>query len=313
MPRTPVVIGGNGYVGRHVCQMLTESGVDFAATTRGEARELKEAFPQADIIGRFNLADPTTFEMVSNFSSFIMLASASVPSTFADSLHDEAVHNLLPFIDFFDSIPEGSRVIFVSSGGAVYGDSGAHVGPIDETVTPASISPYGLVKGFIEETLRYHARRRGIRFMILRPSNPIGPEVMLPGGEVRRRPQGVVTIFLRRMLAGEPITVYGDGTSERDYFDVRDLARAIRDVNAMPELACDTVNVGMGEGIELGALIDRIAAVAGSDAGVDLQPARGFDVQRIVLDTSRLRALTGWTPTISLDQSIRDTLDWLRS
>lgn len=313
MPSTPVVIGGNGYVGRHVCQVLTENGIGFAVTTRGEARELKEAFPHADIIGRFSLADATTFEMVSEFRSFIMLASASVPSTFADSLHDETVHNLLPFIDFFEFIPEGSRVIYVSSGGAVYGDAGAHDGPIAETVASASISPYGLVKGFVEETLRYHARRRGIRFTILRPSNPIGPEVVLSGGEVRRRPQGVVTIFMRRMLAGEPITVFGDGTSERDYFDVRDLARAIHDIHRLPDLDCDTVNVGMGEGTSLGDLIERIGTVVGQQAGIDWQPARGFDVQRIVLDTSRLRALTGWQPAISLDQSIRDTWAWLRS
>lgn len=312
MPMTPVIIGGNGYVGRHVCEVLTESGVPFAVTTRGEAREMKAAFPHADIIGRFSLADSTTFEMVSEFRSFILLASASVPSTFADSLHDETVHNLLPFIDFFEFIPEGSRVIFVSSGGAVYGDAGAHDGPISEAVPPASISPYGLVKGFVEETLRYHARRRGIRFTILRPSNPIGPEVMLSGGEVRRRPQGVVTIFMRRMLAGEPITVFGDGTSERDYFDVRDLACAIRDIHRLPDLNCDTVNVGMGEGTALGDLIDRIGAVVGRTPDVDWQPARGFDVQRIVLDTARLKALTNWQPKISLDESIRDTWEWLR-
>jgi UDP-glucose 4-epimerase len=308
----PLIIGANGYVGRHVCQAYAEAGLSFTMTTRSEGLDLQHAFPNQPIIRRFSLDDPSSYEMVSDFRSIVILASASVPSTFADSVRGEAMHNLLPFIDFVDRLPAGTRVVYASSGGTVYGDT-TFDGVIGEDTPLCPISPYGLMKGMIEQLIRYHAHRRGINFVIVRPSNPVGPALSAAVGDTRRRPQGAVTIFLRKILAGDPITMFGDGQNERDYFDVRDLGRGIVAVEQDRSVRNVTLNMGMGRGTTLNALIAMIAEAAGLPVTIDRQPERGFDVKRIVLDTQRIRTLTGWTAQIPLEQSIRDTRDWLAS
>jgi UDP-glucose 4-epimerase len=308
----PLIIGANGYVGRHVCRAYRDAGLPFTMATRGEGQELQAAFPDADIVRRFSLDDPSSYEMVGDFRSIVILASASVPSTFADSVRGEVTHNLLPFVDFLNTLPPGKRVVYASSGGTVYGDT-PEDGLIGEGTRLQPISTYGLMKGMIEELIRYHARCCGIDFVIVRPSNPVGPASSPPGSDPRRRPQGAVTIFLRKILAGEPITMFGDGLNERDYFDVRDLGRGIAALEQDSSVRNVTLNMGMGRGTTLNALIELIGAVVGKPVQIDRQPARGFDVKRVVLDTQAIRGLTGWTAGIPLEQSISDTRDWLAS
>ncbi len=306
----PLIIGGNGYIGRHVCQAYADAGLPVTIATRGEGVDLKALFPGAAVVRSFSLDNPSSYELISEFSSVIILASASVPSTFADSVRGEVTHNLLPFVDFLSNLPPGKRIVYASSGGTVYGDT-PEDGLISEDARLQPISPYGLMKGMIEELIRYQARCCGLDFVIVRPSNPVGPAVAPPGNDPRRRPQGAVTIFLRKILAGESITLFGDGLNERDYFDVRDLGRGILAVEQDRTIRNVTLNMGMGRGTTLNALIAMIAEVANKDVKIDRQPARGFDVRRVVLDTQRISKLSGWSARIPLQQSIRDTRDWL--
>ena len=301
----PVILGANGYIGRHVCADYAREGIAFTATTRGDAAHLQSAFPVASALGGVTLTDPVTFEGLTRNSSFVLLATASVPSTFS-SLRDEATHNLLPFVSLFERIEPGSRVIYVSSGGTVYGDVSTSTSLLREDAPTAPISPYGQNKIFIEEALKYYARTRGFSYVILRPSNPVGPDFVGPNLKAAPRPQGVVTIFLRQIADSLPIKVFGDGEAERDYFDVRDLARAIRLVEQSPEIVNVTLNVGMSVGTSLNELIEIIRDEVGFEFPVERQPARGFDVRRVVLDTANIQSMTGWTPRISLAQSVSD-------
>jgi UDP-glucose 4-epimerase len=306
----PLIIGGNGYIGRHVCKAYADAGLPFTIATRGEGVDLQTLFPQAAVVRRFSLDDPSSYELIGDFDSIVILASASVPSTFADSVRGEVTHNLLPFVDFLSSLRPGKRVVYASSGGTVYGDT-PEDGLIGEDMRLQPISPYGLMKGMIEELIRYQARCCGLDFVIVRPSNPVGPAWSSPGSDPRRRPQGAVTIFLRKILADEPITLFGDGLNERDYFDVRDLGQGILTIEQDRAISNVTLNMGMGQGTTLNALIAMVADAAGKAVKIDRQPARGFDVKRVVLDTQRIRQVAGWSARIPLEQSICDTRDWL--
>jgi UDP-glucose 4-epimerase len=301
----PVIVGANGYIGRHVCAEYAEHGDRFTATTRGDATHLQSAFPLATAIGGVSLADPRTFEGLTRQPSFVLLATASVPSTFR-SLRDEAMHNLLPFVGLFERIEPGSRVIYISSGGTVYGHVSTPNSLLAEDAPMAPISPYGQNKIFIEEALKYYARTRGFNYVILRPSNPVGPDFVAPNLGAAPRPQGVVTIFLRRIAQSLPIKVFGDGEAERDYFDVRDLARAIRLIEQSPDIIDVTLNVGMGVGVTVNKLIAIMRAQVGFEFSVDRVPARDFDVRRVVLDTQKIRDISTWTPDISLEVSVSD-------
>lgn len=305
-PQATIIIGANGYIGRHVCSVFDRNGVPFTATTRGPADHLLNAFSTARVISGASLTDPATCEAVAQARTIILLATASVPSTFS-SLREEAQHNLLPFVEIFEHVQPGAKVIYVSSGGAVYGNVAAEAPLIAETAATAPISPYGQTKLFIEEALKFYARTRGFDYVILRPSNPVGPDFSFQNTTAPTRVQGVVTIFLRQIAAGQSLKVFGDGEAQRDYFDVRDLARAIYLVHATGTVRDVTMNVGLGSGTSLNGLIEIIRRQTGRDFQVDYQPSRGFDVRRVVLDTSLVRTAIDWAPEMELAQSVADT------
>jgi UDP-glucose 4-epimerase len=251
-------------------------------------------------------------EVASEHQLVVLLASATVPATFPESVEDEIRHNLVPYASFLSSLAPDTKVIFVSSGGTVYGDAPPERGSREsDPVQPRS--PYGLVKLMIEDTVRYYARRRGLSFVILRPSNPIGPRHQPINLYGTKGHQGVATIFLQNILTDGKVMLIGDGSVSRDYFDVRDLASAIR------MMICDgipndiTLNIGSGKALSLVELIECIKTIVNHPFEIVRMPARTFDVGRSVLDISRIKETVGWRPEISIETSIRDTWEWLLS
>jgi UDP-glucose 4-epimerase len=196
-----------------------------------------------------------------------------------------------------------TRLAYISSGGTVYGQPDSL--PVPETAPARPIGSYGRLHLLCEEEIERHRAEHGLRARILRCSTVYG-EHQRPD-----RGQGAVVTFLHRIERGETIHLYGDGGTIRDYVYAGDIAAVAVDLMQRDDGAT-VLNVASGKGTSLLELLRRAEKQVGRAAVVERHPERGFDVHQIVLDTSRLRELTGFEPT-PLEAGMQRTRAWLKS
>ena len=195
----------------------------------------------------------------------------------------------------------GARVVFSSTGGAIYGECEE---PADEASERRPLAPYGTAKLAGEEYLLTYQRLHGMANVALRFGNVFGPR-QDPHGEA-----GVVAIFLGRLRDGETCLIFGDGTQERDYVFVGDVVSALM---AAAEVEGGIFNVGTGRASSVLELYDLCRKVAGSELEARLAPARPGELQRSVLDISKAADELGWRPETSLEEGLRQTWNWIRA
>ena len=196
------------------------------------------------------------------------------------------------------------RLVFVSSGGTVYGPATTLPIPEDHPTNP--ISAYGIHKLLIEKHLGLHVYRDSLHAMVLRAANPYGP-YQRPG-----RGQGLVANLMMRRLSGKPIEIWGDGSTVRDYLYVDDMVRALLAAAAY-EGSHRILNVGSGVGRsvkEVMAAVDEVLGIR--NAEVRFLPGRPADVPSNILDVSRIRTELGWSVQVDWLQGMRRTADWLK-
>jgi UDP-glucose 4-epimerase len=195
------------------------------------------------------------------------------------------------------------RIVYLSSGGTVYGDPRRL--PVSEDHPLDPLCSYGIVKVAVEKYLNMYSVLEGLNATVLRVSNPYG-------GTARRTNdlQGVVPIFLRKMVAGESIEIWGDGSTVRDYIYIDDLIDAM--VCALGLQGSGVYNIGSGVGHSLNEVLKILSDVTGIEARVRYSAPRGFDVSRIVLDVSRAKEALGWRPSTTLHQGCSRYWDLLR-
>jgi UDP-glucose 4-epimerase len=292
-----LVIGGNGFIGSHVVDELAARGHEVAVFDRFSANGTRYAATSVrrivgDVLNRADVA-----AAVPGAEIVVHLVSTTSPATAEDDPEMDLRTNVPASIDLFRIAAEAGvrRVVFASTGGAIYGDY--DVPMMDETLAPRPISPYAIAKLSIEGYLRYFRRRAGLESVALRISNPYGPRQ----GVGRR--QGVIPIFLHEILAGRPITVLGDGSMERDFIAVQDVARMLVDV-AEGTPRHEVYNIGSGRGTTVTELVDTIRGVTGREVAVEHRPMPPTFVRRVVLDTSRFRGEFGDRPLVSLEDGI---------
>ena len=188
------------------------------------------------------------------------------------------------------------RFVFVSSGGAVYGRAARLPAREDDPTEP--ISAYGVGKLAVEKYVALFSSAHGLPGVTLRLSNPFGPY------QLAGTPVGVVARMVQKLSAGEPIEIFGDGSTVRDYLEIGDAARALALAADPGRLPPGLYNVGSGEGTSLAEVAATVGAVAGRPLEIVHRPARGFDVPAIVLDTARLRTASGWRPEVPFAEGV---------
>jgi UDP-glucose 4-epimerase len=195
------------------------------------------------------------------------------------------------------------RVVFASTGGAIYGEVEGTAATEDHPRRPCS--PYAIAKLAVERYLEGY-RAAGLETVVLRYANVDGPR-QDPHGEA-----GVVAIFIQRILAGLTPTIFGDGEQVRDFVYVDDVVRANLLAHAVPlaDGAPAVFNVGTGRGSSVSALWSAVAAIAGSTVRPSHEPARRGDLVRSVLDPSRARTALGWEATVDIADGLRRTWQW---
>ena len=299
-PGDRVLVVGLGFIGSHVAAALDRAEVPATILTR---RLASPGTARARLV-RGDAADPATVaEAMEGVHHVVYCAGGLMPAQ--SNLHPTADIELAlpPLICVLEALRHrpGTGITFLSSGGTVYGNPLRL--PVDEDHPTEPITSYGVMKLASEKYIRMYTSLYGVPGRILRCSNVYGE------GQPPDRGQGVVAAFLHRVLADQPITLFGDGSVIRDYLYAGDLAGLVVRLLALegqPEL----VNVGSGVGTSLQRVVDLVEAVSGRAVQIERRPGRAFDIGEIVLDVTRLRRLVPFDP-VPIEAGIRRTWDAL--
>ena len=301
-----LVTGGAGFIGSHVVDRLVAAGhtvsvVDDLSTGRSDNVTPRATLHACDI----RTDDLPRVVTATRPEAVVHLAAqAAVPRSVEDPMFDAEV-NVLGTINLLEACRQAGtrRVVYVSTGGAAYGDT--DVLPTPEEHPTRATSPYGVSKVAAERYLECFAGLTSMTELTLRLANVYGPR-QRPDGEA-----GVVAIFARRLLTGQRCTIYGDGEQTRDYVYVADVAEAAE--LALDSAARGVVNISTGRETSVNALHRQVAAAIGVDGEPEYAAARPGEVRRSVLANARARTLLGWQPRSPLEQGIAATLTWMRT
>lgn len=297
-----LILGGNGFIGTHLSRRLAERGTKVTVLDRGPVRPELAVASIASYIEHDWSDEASLRAVLQDVDVVYHLISTTVPSTGDADPSADVLGNLLGTLRLAKEMERAKvrRIVFLSSGGTVYGNP--ETLPVPESHACNPISSYGIVKFAIERYLEAFRRRGSLDPLVIRAANPYGPLQDNASG------QGVVAAFLRSALAGEPLSIWGDGMQVRDYVYIEDLVAFI--AIATEKEATGTFNVGSGAGRNLLELVDTLSHVLGRPVEVNFKPGREFDVRELVLDISRARTL-GWTPGTTLAEGFERTLAWM--
>ncbi len=295
-----IVTGGAGFIGSHVVDALVARG-DEVAVIDSLVHGKEENVSGAELHVR-DIREPLDdiFDAVRPEAVFHLAAQADVRVSVEHPVEDAEV-NVLGTVRILEAARRhGARVVFSSTGGAIYGES---VEPAREDSPCEPLSPYGTAKLAGEEYIRSFNRLYGTRHIALRYGNVYGPR-QDPHGEA-----GVVAIFLGALARGEQAKIFGDGLQTRDYVYVGDVARATTSTLGQDS---GVFNVGTGRETSVVELYELCAKVAGSDTPAEHAAARLGELQRSFLDPERAAHDLGFSAMVELEDGLRATWDWIR-
>lgn len=299
------ILGGNGFIGTHLVDALSREGWHVTVYDRAEER-YRPRHPDMDyVIGE--LGNRHLLESVlARVDIVFHLISTTIPQTSNESPIFDVRSNLVDTLSLLEICVKNHvpKVVFLSSGGTVYGIPTQL--PVSEDHLTSPICSYGIIKLAIEKYLYLFHHLHGLDYSILRPANPYG-ERQNPMGA-----QGVISVFLGRIAQGLPVVVWGDGSIERDFFYVSDLVDACISA-ATTESRYRIFNIGSGQSCSINEVIENIMQVVAQPFRVIYTPARTFDVPKLMLDIRRARAELCWQPRVFLEEGLVLTWEWMRS
>src|SRR5262245_2003047 len=299
-----VITGGAGFIGSHVQDAYLAMGheilvIDNLITGNRHHLNPKTRFYEMDIV------DSEIKKVFEEFKPEVVnhhAAQMDVRKSVADPLYDAKV-NVMGTINLLEAARQTGvkKVIFSSTGGAIYGEQDNF--PADETHPLRPASPYGLTKLVGEEYLRLYERLYGIPHVILRYANVYGPR-QNPHGEA-----GVVAIFCERLLKGETPVINGDGEQTRDYVYVGDVIEA--NCAALRSDLKGVYNIGTGVETNVDTGFAALAKLAGTDR-VEHGPAKPGEQRRSVISPESAKQTFGWKPTMTVPDGLKNTFEWFR-
>jgi UDP-glucose 4-epimerase len=318
-----MVTGAAGFIGSHLVDRLLSEGEEVIGVddlSSGSLANLGEA--RATRVGKFTFqrADVTSNAVADLIARlrpqviFHLAAQVDVRKSVSDPIHD-AMINLIGTLNILQAATSSGtdKVVFTSSGGCIYGEPDESRLPVteDQVFLPEAMpeSPYGVSKKVAIDYLRYFKAVQGLDYTALALSNVYGPR-QEPASEVGLEGQ-VVAIFSRKLLAGRPCTIYGDGTQTRDFVYVDDVVSAF--VAARDKGSGELVNVGSGTELSVNELYRRLAELTSSRLEPIYGAARPGELQRIVVDATKAGSVLGWSPSMSLDDGLKQTVAWFRA
>lgn len=289
-----LVLGGAGFVGRHLCAALVAAGHQVCGFDKNPAAGNWPAIYGVNWLAGDFCHKSAIEAALEGVEVVFHLISTSIPKTSNEDPAGDLLANVgstLGLLDAIVTLQNRPKLIFISSGGTVYGVP--RTIPIPEHHPTEPLCAYGIGKLAIEKYLALYHRLHGLDYRVLRLANPYGEHQLVHAA------QGVIPVFLHKALHNEPLEIWGDGSVVRDYLYIGDATRAM--IAAMSYDGSERIfNVGSGVGHSLNDLIDLISELVGRDLPCRYLPARACDVPINILDISRAKTELGWHQTTPL-------------
>ena len=302
---TVLVTGGAGFIGSHVTDVFLDAGHEVWALDDLSSGRRENLRPEVRLVVA-DIRSPEAARLVESGSFEVMChlaAQMDVRRSVTDPRFDADV-NVGGFLNLLEAARNSGvrKVVFSSTGGAIYGEQDVY--PAPETHPTRPVSPYGVSKASGELYLGYYRAQYGLESVALRYANVYGPR-QNPHGEA-----GVVAIFSERLLRGETCIVNGTGQQTRDFVYGPDVARG--NLLAATSDVEGPINVGTGIETDVNRLYALLADAAGTDRPAKHAPAKPGEQMRSSVDPSRAAEMLGWRPTVALEEGLRRTVDWFR-
>ncbi|MEO6527523.1 MAG: NAD-dependent epimerase/dehydratase family protein [Gemmatimonadaceae bacterium] len=308
---TAIVTGGAGFIGSHVTERFLREGwtvhiIDNLVSGKRENIAAGATFHELDI------RDPASAALIESVTPDVVVhlaAQMDVRKSVEDPMYDANV-NVIGSLNLVEAVRRHSprtRLVFASTGGALYGDNTTP--PNFEDFKKDPESPYAITKLTVELYLAYYGRVHGLDAVAMRFGNVYGPR-QDPHGEA-----GVVAIFCGRILTNRPLTIFGDGMQTRDYVYVGDVAEALwcaatKTLPPVGLLDARGFNVGTGIGTSVVELAQILIKVAGSSVPIDFAPRRPGEAQDSFVDIDKADRLLGWKPRVTLEEGLTNSFRW---
>ena len=298
------ILGASSFIGRSLATRLVQEGHQVSAFVR------KMNLGFGDSLGvqiEFDFQDRASWNSdFSEFDAIIHLISTSNPGSSKHNARVDTESNLLGTLDLLHVLEtsKNKRLIFASSGGAIYGTPLSV--PINEQHPTNPVSPYGVSKLAIEKYLQIARIEFGLDYRVFRLANPYGP------GQENTKGQGLIPTVIEKVLKGQSVSVWGDGSITRDYVYIDDVVEAfVQSLNYEGDERI--MNIGSGKGVSVLEVVSEVESLIGQEISIDFMPERAIDPLMNVLDISLAKRELQWNPKTDLRDGIRAAIDWKKA
>jgi UDP-glucose 4-epimerase len=300
-----LVTGGAGFIGSHIVDAYVAAGHEVLVVDNLSTGKAENVHQGARLL-EMDIADPALIDLLDAERPDVVnhhAANPSVSRSVREPIFD-AAQNIVGTLNLLEAARRSgvSRFIYISSGGAMYGNP--QYLPMDEEHPSSPVSPYALSKHTGERYVRLYGLEHGLSWTSLRYANVYGPR-QDPLGEA-----GVVAIFCQNLLDGTAPEIHWDGEQTRDFVYVGDCARA--NVTALEQGDGQAFNVGTGVGTSINSLFQALLDVAGQEIEPRRGPRRPGDARHSYLDSTKIEKLLGWRASVDLRQGLAGTWDYFR-
>ncbi|MFQ5671886.1 MAG: NAD-dependent epimerase/dehydratase family protein [Nitrospinales bacterium] len=301
-----LVTGGGGFIGSHIVDAYIEQGHHVMILDNLSSGKKTNINPKA-VFYQMDLLDPETKAIFQKEDIEVInhhAAQASVIRSVADPVFD-ANSNIIGALQLLqNAVSFGiKKIVFASTGGALYGDQDQL--PACEDVPCRPSSPYGISKLCLENYLTFYKNVYNLNPVIFRYSNVFGPR-QDPHGEA-----GVISIFCRRLAQHQSPVIFGDGEQTRDFISVGDVVRA--NLLALEANCSGTFNIGTGKETSINELTKQLVRVSGRTVEIQYEPARKGEQRRSAIDHRKFNEKFGWQPRHALEEDLLGTWEYFRN
>ncbi|MCB0727703.1 MAG: NAD-dependent epimerase/dehydratase family protein [Ignavibacteriae bacterium] len=301
-----LVLGGGGFIGSHLTEELLISGYDVTVFDKlNFSRKNISGFPDRIKISEGDFNNEIDIENAMDGADYVFhLVSSTLPASSNENPAYDVETNLISSLNLFQKCVERKikKVIFLSSGGTVYGIPESV--PVSESNNTNPICSYGIVKKAIEDYLFMFQKIYGLDYFVFRLSNPYGE---------RQNPlaaQGAIPVFMNNAIEDRQINIWGDGEVVRDYIYIKDAVKVLAD---SLKVSSDSrvLNLSSGTGFSLNQIIELIKEISGKEIKVEYQKGRSIDVPVSILDNTKVREIFKWSPETEIKEGMRKTYNYL--